>query len=73
MTANLLHAQGQTPDMMRFTDSTAVAPLADSIRAYLHEAIGYTDTGITAAKVHNDLNWPSPFIRLHRDGRRAIF
>jgi uncharacterized protein YdeI (YjbR/CyaY-like superfamily) len=52
----VLEKQGpntQHPDMIRFTSNTQVAAMEDTISAYLHEAIGYAEAGMTAPKDHS--------------------
>jgi len=46
-------------DMIRFTDNAQVAQLADTVRAYLEEAMGYADAGITPPKVADAIELPS--------------
>ena len=47
------------PDMIRFTDNAQVAQLADTVRAYLEEARGYADAGITPPKVTDAIELPT--------------
>lgn len=51
--AGVLEKQGpntQHPDMIRFTSNNQVSNLEATISAYLNEAKGYADTGMTAPK-----------------------
>ena len=47
------------PDMIRFTDNTHVAQLADTVRAYLEEARGYAEAGITPPQVAREIELPT--------------
>ena len=44
--------------LFRFTDAAQVTALEPTIRAYLAEAMGYAEQGITAPKVDRDIPWP---------------
>jgi uncharacterized protein YdeI (YjbR/CyaY-like superfamily) len=46
------------PDMIRFTDNAQVAGLADTVRAYLEEAMGYADAGIAPPKAAAEIELP---------------
>lgn len=58
---NVLERQGPNtrhPDMLRFTDPDQVARLAPVIAAYLREAMGYAEAGVTAPREVYDLDLP---------------
>lgn len=57
----VLQRQGphtQHPDMLRFTDAAQVQALAPTVRAYLHEAMGYAAAGIKPAPTPRNEPWP---------------
>ncbi|MEO1641360.1 MAG: YdeI/OmpD-associated family protein [Pseudomonadota bacterium] len=59
--AGVLEKQGantQHPDMIRFTANDQVITMADTIRAYLTEAMGYAEAGIKAPKVAREVPIP---------------
>jgi uncharacterized protein YdeI (YjbR/CyaY-like superfamily) len=62
---HVLEKQGpntQTPDAIRFTDNAQVARMETVIRAYLLEAMGYAEQGITPPKVMRDLDLPEELV-----------
>ncbi len=61
----VLERQGpntQHPDMIRFTDNAQVTGLADTVRSYLTEAMGYAEAGITPPKVAHEIELPSDLV-----------
>lgn len=50
------------PDSIRFTDAGRVGELAQTIRAYLAEAMGYAEAGIVAPKVAGAVELPEELI-----------
>jgi uncharacterized protein YdeI (YjbR/CyaY-like superfamily) len=58
---HLLERQGENtrhPDMIRFTNNAAVAAKADTIRAYLREAMSYAEQGILPPKEVREIAMP---------------
>jgi uncharacterized protein YdeI (YjbR/CyaY-like superfamily) len=49
-------------DMIRFTDNAQAARMAPAILAYLKEAMGYADAGITPPKEQGDLELPDELV-----------
>lgn len=61
----LMERQGpntQNPDSIRFTDVAQVAAREASLRAYLAEAMGYAEAGITAPKVAAAFDLPEELV-----------
>lgn len=50
------------PGMIRFTDTAQVAAVEPIIRAYLVEAMGYAQAGITAPKDDSDIDLPDELV-----------
>lgn len=58
---NVLVRQGPNtrhPDMIRFTASDQVGAMADTVRAYLKEAMAYAQAGIKPPKDAGEIEWP---------------
>lgn len=63
--AGILEKQGpntQNPNMIRFADVGQVSGQAAIIRAYLTEAKGYADAGVTAPKIIRDIPLPDELV-----------
>jgi uncharacterized protein YdeI (YjbR/CyaY-like superfamily) len=61
----VLEKQGpntHTPDAIRFTDNAQVGRMEPVIRAYLSEAMGYAEQGITPPKIVRDLDLPQELV-----------
>jgi len=61
----LLENQGpntQHPDMIRFTDNAQPAAMAETIRAYLREAMGYAEAGILPERTERVLDMPDELV-----------
>lgn len=61
----LLERQGpntQHPDMLRFTDNAQPAAMAETIRAYLAEAMGYAEAGIVPERTERVLDMPDELV-----------
>lgn len=61
----LLERQGPNtrhPGSIRFTDAASVAARADSLRAYLREAMGYAEEGILPAKEVTEIVLPDELV-----------
>ncbi|MGB1696845.1 MAG: YdeI/OmpD-associated family protein [Thermoplasmatota archaeon] len=52
----------QNPDSIRFTRPGQVQEMADTLRSYLAEAMGYAEAGIKAPKVERDLELPEELV-----------
>lgn len=55
--ANTHHA-----DMIRFADEAVVARMAPTLTAYLKEAMGYAEAGVTPPRSAVELEWPEELI-----------
>jgi uncharacterized protein YdeI (YjbR/CyaY-like superfamily) len=55
-------ANTQHPDMIRFQDSSQVARMEKTIRAYVQEAIGYAEAGIKPLKEERQLELPEELV-----------
>ncbi|MBI1416981.1 MAG: hypothetical protein GC146_07155 [Limimaricola sp.] len=63
--AGVMEKQGAataTQDMIRFTDNAQVAAMEGTIRAYLAEAMGYAEAGVTAPKPPAEVDLPAELI-----------
>lgn len=61
----VLERQGpntQYPDMIRFTDNSRATALADTIRAYLSEAMAYAEAGILPQRQAREIEMPDELI-----------
>ena len=62
----VLERQGpntQHPDMIRFTSNTQVSSMEGTISAYLHEAKGYAEAGMSAPKDHSAPTLPRELVQ----------
>lgn len=50
------------PDSLRFTDNAQIAAMADTIRSYIREAIGYADAGVKQPKSAVELDMPDELV-----------
>ena len=50
------------PDMLRFTDNAQPAAVAETIRAYLSEAMAYAEAGILPERVARELDMPAELV-----------
>jgi uncharacterized protein YdeI (YjbR/CyaY-like superfamily) len=55
-------AQTRHADMIRFTDAAQVEALAQTIRAYLAEAVSYAEAGLKPAKEPQELDLPEELV-----------
>ncbi len=61
----ILEKQGQNtrhPDMIRFVSNDAVVKMEPIIRAYLQEAVGYAEAGITPLKEQSEIELPDELV-----------
>lgn len=61
----VLERQGpnaRIPDMFRFTDSAQAAAMAETITAYLKEAMGYAEAGLRPPKDHSEIDLPDELL-----------
>lgn len=61
----VLERQGpntQYPDMIRFADNKRPAALADTIRAYLSEAMAYAEAGLLPVRAPREIEMPEELI-----------
>ena len=52
----------QVPDMIRFTTNDGPRRIEETLRAYLAEAKGYAEAGLTAPKIERDIEIPEELI-----------
>ncbi|MGA8258824.1 MAG: YdeI/OmpD-associated family protein [Arenicellales bacterium] len=61
----ILEKQGpstQHPNMIRFTENSAVDTLAPTLHAYLREAMAYAEAGIQPPKDERTVEWPEELV-----------
>ena len=52
----------RVPDMFRFTDNAQPAAMAETITAYLKEAMGYAEGGLRPPKDHSEIDLPDELL-----------
>lgn len=61
----VLERQGpntRVADMFRFTDNAQAAAMAETITAYLKEAMGYAEAGLRPPKDHSEIDLPEELL-----------